>query len=159
MSLKIPALFALAALGLGAAGCAKPVRPAPQAPAPDPTATARAAFGDHMERYYTKPKADLVRDYGPPTTERPASDGGTIAVWSRDGEAMVEGKPIPQDCDVTAFIDTTGKVAGIVAGGNILFCARSFVPPAPPQVTPPAAFDLYAPPRAGEAPAVPAGGF
>ena len=152
------AALGFAALALVAAGCAKPGAPPPP-PAPDRTAPARAAFGDHMERFYGKPKADLVRAYGPPTSERPASDGGTIAVWSRDGEAMVEGKPLAQDCEVSAFIDPSGKVSGIVAGGNILFCAKSFVPPGGASpVAPPKPFDLYAPPRAGETPA-PVSGF
>jgi hypothetical protein len=156
----LSAVLGLAALALVAAGCAKPGAPPPAAaPAPDRTAPARAAFGDHMERFYGKPKTDLIRAFGPPSSERPASDGGTIAVWSRDGEAMVEGKPLAQDCDVTAFIDPAGKVSGIVAGGNILFCAKSFVPPAGASpVLPPQPFDLYAPPGAGETPA-PVSGF
>ena len=147
----VPVLVAL----LCAAGCARQA-PRAAAPAPDRTAPARAAFGDHMERYQGQPVGALVKDFGEPSRQRPASDGGTIAIWSRKGETMVDGKPIAQDCEVTAFVDPAGIVSGIFGGGNILYCAKEFVPPTAvrdsagelfsgPQTSPPGA----APPPPG----------
>ncbi|PWR25141.1 hypothetical protein [Zavarzinia aquatilis] len=120
----VPVLVAL----LCAAGCARQT-PRAAAPAPDRTAPARAAFGDHMEKYQGQPLTALIRDFGPPSRQRPASDGGTIAVWSRKGETTVDGKTFAQDCEVTAFVDPAGTVSGIFGGGNIVYCAKEFVPP------------------------------
>ncbi|MFZ2870681.1 hypothetical protein [Zavarzinia sp.] len=145
-----PAPFAVSVLAtlLLVAGCARqPPRAA--APVPDLTAPARAAFGDHMELYQGKPVTTLEKDFGPPSRQRPASDGGTIAIWSRKGEAMVDGKAVAQDCEVTAFVDPAGIVSGIFGGGNIIYCAKVFVPPAAVRDS---AGGLYSGPQIGTLP-------
>ncbi|MFA5121405.1 hypothetical protein [Zavarzinia sp.] len=141
-ALLAPPAIAATAIALVLAACAKPAPP----PGPDRAAEARAAFGDQLEAYQGKPFADLVTSYGEPTTRKPASDGGTVAVWSRRGNAIVDGKEIVQDCDVTAFVDQKGVVSGIVAGGSTLFCARSFVPT---RREAPAQSPLYSGPSVG----------
>ncbi|MDD3443975.1 MAG: hypothetical protein PHS60_01075 [Zavarzinia sp.] len=141
-------------LTLSLVACAKPRRAEPPAPAPDLTAPARAAFGDHMERYQGRPLSAMVHDFGAPTRQRPGSDGGTIAIWSRAEEIVVDGKTVPQDCEVTAFIDTDGRIAGIFGGGSILYCAKVFVPPSV-AITPPPPVDLYGLPPKEEPPPIP----
>ncbi|MCF4165983.1 hypothetical protein L2U69_10040 [Zavarzinia compransoris] len=141
--------FAVLCAALMTGACAKPrPAPAPQ-PAPDVTAPARAAFGDHMERYHGGPLTRMIDELGPPTQQRDSSDGGKIAVWRRKGEVMVKGEAVDQQCDVTALVGPGGKVDGIVGGGNILFCVDSFVPPSV-AVTPPPPVDLYALPSRPE---------
>lgn len=111
-----------------------------------------------MERYQGQPVGALIEDFGPPSRQRPSSDGGTIAIWTRKGETMVEGKAVAQDCEVTAFIDPAGTISGIFGGGNILYCAKVFVPPSAvrdsagglysgPQVSPPGTAEPLPPPR------------
>lgn len=129
------ALIALLAAPLALGACAQKRAPAP---APDVLTPARAAFGNYVEGFHGKPVADAIKAFGEPTSRRPASDGGEIVVWSRKGEAVADGRTIPQQCDVTAFLDPKGVISGAFAGGNILFCQDSFVPkPKPPEGLPP----------------------
>lgn len=149
----LPLLPSLLAASLVVSACAKPAPPV-AAPAPDRTAPARAAFGDHMERFQGKPVTEMERAFGPPSRQRPSSDGGTLAIWSRKGEAKVDGKTIAQDCEVTAFVDPAGSVSGIVGGGNIIFCAKEFVPPTAVRDS---AGELFSGPQPGGGMAPPAG--
>lgn len=140
-----PAFIAIVITGIALTGCAQR-RDA--TPAPDPTAPARAAFGDHMEPFQGKPLTEMLAVFGPPSSRRPARDGGEVVAWARKGETTVDGKVIPQDCTVTAFVDTQGLVSGIFGGGNILYCSKSFVPL--PQALRPAAALPPPPPVIGQ---------
>ncbi len=136
--MRLAPIAAIAVLALAA--CAQ--RQAP--PPPDPTAPARAAFGDHVETFQGKPLADMEKAFGPPTSRRPAQDGGEVVAWARKSETTLnDGKVVPLDCTITAFVDTKGLVSGIFGGGSIVYCAQVFVPqakpaPAPPGLQPPA---------------------
>ncbi|WP_119780319.1 hypothetical protein [Oleomonas cavernae] len=140
-----PAFVAIAITGLALAACAQRRE---AAPAPDPTAPARAAFGDHMEPFQGQPLDEMLAVFGPPSSRRPAQEGGEVVAWARKGETTVDGRVIPQDCTVTAFVDTKGLVSGIFGGGNILYCSKSFVPL--PQALRPAAALPPLPPVIGQ---------
>lgn len=128
-------------------GCAGR-RPAPGAEAerPDPTAPARAAFGDALEAYHGHPLAEMAAAFGPPASTKAMADGGSVTIWERQGETAVDaGKPVKLDCRITVIADGAGLVTGVFGGGSTLFCAREF-PPVQGPVLPPLAGPVMVPP-------------
>ncbi len=119
----------LICVALTLAACAGRRPPAAPPPRPDPTAPARAAFGDALEAYQGQPLAAMQATFGAPSETRAMADGGTVSIWDRLGETTdKDGQTVKLDCRITVIADAKAVVTAVFGGGSTLFCAREFPP-------------------------------